>query len=362
MLERFLVPEEDRVYVKQERMRAATETIFLKMGLSREDADLSTDVLMVSDLRGCETHGVSNMLRRYVGMYSDGTLNPRPNVRVVRESDVTATMDSDMGLGLHVAPGAMEIAMEKAEKFGMGSVCVANATHLGMLAYHAMLALPNDMIGVTMIAGNPLSMVPTFGAEKRMATNPWAWAAPARKMPPFVFDVATTQVAGNKLALAARLGAKLEPGWITRLDGDPIMEEANLPGDRDQYHMLPIGGTREQGSHKGYGFAVVAEVMAQILPGMGAAFLHPGTMGHFVSAYKIEAFTDAEKFKDDMDDFLEGLASTPPAPGHDRVVYAGLPEHEETQKRLAEGIPYHREVIDWFQSISAELDLGLELP
>jgi len=361
MLERFFVPEKDRVYVKQERMRAATETIFKKMGLSDTDAALSADVLMLSDLRGCETHGVSNMLRLYVQQYGTGELNPRPNVRVVRDADAVATIDSDRGLGLHVAPKAMELAIEKADKFGAASVCVANGRHLGMLAYHAMLPLDHDMIGVCTIAGNPLSMVPTFGAEKRFATNPWAWAAPARKMPPFVFDVATTQVAGNKLRLADRVGAMLEPGWITRPDGDPIMEETNLP-PRGQYHMLPVGGTREQGSHKGYGLAAIADIMAETLSGNGPGFLNPGTMGHFVSAYKIDAFTDAEAFKDNMDAFLEGLANTPPAPGHERVYYAGLPEHEETQKRLAEGIPYHREVIQWFLATRDELDLEFELP
>ncbi|MFW6175069.1 MAG: Ldh family oxidoreductase [Chloroflexota bacterium] len=362
MLERFKVPEADRVYVQEDRMRSATESVFRKMGLAAKDAALSADVLMTSDLRGCETHGVSNMLRRYVGWYNTGELNPRPNVAVVRESDVTATLDADNGLGLHTAPPAMEIAMEKAERHGMGAVTVKNARHLGMLAYHSMMALERDMIGVCMIAGNPLSMVPTFGAEKRFATNPWAWAAPARNMPPFVFDAATTQVAGNKLALAQRIGSKLEPAWITRKDGSIIMEETDLPPNRDDYHILPIGGTREQGSHKGYGFAAIAEIMSQILPGMGAAFLHPGTMGHFFQAYKIDAFTDLEKFKDDMDAFLGGLANTPPAPGHDRVLYPGLPEHEETEKRRREGIPYHKEVIDWFHTISEELDLGLKLP
>ncbi len=360
MLERFKVPEEDRVYVREERMRDATEKIFLKMGLADDDAKLSADVLMLSDLRGCETHGVSNMLRRYVGQYGSGELNPRPNIRIVRESDTTATLDSDKGLGLHVAPYAMEIAMDKADRFGVGSVTVASGTHVGMLAYHAMMALPRDMIGVCMIAAAP-QMVPTFGAEPRLSTNPIAWAAPARRMPPFVFDVATTGVAGNKLSLAARVGAKLAPGWISDLDGNPIMEEAELPADRSMYHMLPAGGTREQGSHKGYGFAVIAEIMAQLLPGMGASFISPGPMGQFVSAYKIDAFTDVDKFKDDMDDFLEALAETPPAPGHNRVLYAGLPEHEETLERQANGSPDHREVIEWFDTISAELDLGLEL-
>ncbi len=361
MLERFHVPEADRVYVRQERMREATEIVFRKMGLSDEDARLSADVLMLSDLRGVETHGVSNMLRVYVQQYNDGDANPTPEITTVRESPTTALMDAGGGLGLHTAPVAMDLAIEKAKKHGMGSVTMRNSRHLGMAAYHAMMALEHDMIGITLIAGDMLSAVPTFGAEKRFATNPWAYAAPARNMPPFVFDVATTQVAGNKLALAQRVGAPLEDHWIANLDGSSMVGNPQLPDDRAQYHQLPMGGTREQGSHKGYGFMAVAEILSQMLSGAGAAFLNPDTMCHWFCAYKIEAFTDPEKFKDDMDDFLDGLATTPPAPGHDRVLYPGLPEHEETLLREKEGIPYHREVIDWFRSISDARNLGIDL-
>lgn len=364
MLERFLVPEKDRVYVTHDNMHAATKAIFSKMGLSAADATRSADVLMTSDLRGCESHGVSNMLANYVDWYSKGEMNPTPNVRVTRESDTTANLDGDSGLGLHVLPKAMEMAIEKARRHGTGTVVVHNSRHIGMLAYHAMMPLEHDMIGWCMTAGNPLSAVPTFGAETRLATNPWAWAFPADKEPPFVFDVATTQVAGNKLRLADRIGAPMEPGWITDKDGSPIMKETLLP-PAGEYKMLPFGGTREQGSHKGYGFAAVAEVMCDLLSGMGAGFLMsptpPVIIGSFVQAISIDAFTDVPKFKRDMDDFLRGLRETKPAPGHDRVVYAGLPEAEETEIRLRDGIPYHRQVVEWFESIRAELDLDYEL-
>ncbi len=367
MLERFHVPEADRVYVRQEKMRAATEAVFLKMGLSDQDAALSTDVLMLSDLRGCETHGVSNMLRVYVRLYRAGQMNPRPNLRVTRESAATATMDADGGLGLHTAPKAMELAIEKAEAHGTGAVTVHGAKHLGMCAYHAMMALDHDMIGVCMTGGGGSLMLPTFGAETRFGTNPIAWAAPAGKMPPFVFDVATTQVAANKLGLAQRIGAPIHSGWLAGPDGAPIMEEAPLPEAPrgpygPTYTMLPMGGTRENGSHKGYGFASVVDVMCCTLSGSGPGFLNPGKTGHYFAAYKIDAFMDVAQFKDDMDALLEGLANTKPAPGHDRVYYAGLPEAEETERRLAEGIPYHREVIEWFESAAADLDLEFDLP
>ncbi|MDP7090143.1 MAG: Ldh family oxidoreductase [Dehalococcoidia bacterium] len=362
MLERFLVPEKDRVAVRPERMLAATTEIFEKCGLSPADAALSAEVLLISDLRGCESHGVSNMLRIYVQMYGDQEINSTPNVRVTRETDVTANLDGDSGLGLHVLPKAMEMAIEKADRHGMGAVTVHNSRHIGMLAYHSMMPLKHDMIGITTSAGNPLSMVPTHASEKLFATNPWAWAAPARNEAPFVFDVATTQVAGNKLRLAERTGAPMDPAWISDIDGTPIMEEIPLPAE---YHILPFGGTREQGSHKGYGFAAMAEIMAPILSGMGAGFFMPPApstiMGHYVQAIKIDGFIDPEQFKDDMDKFLARLRNAKPAPGHDRVVYAGLPEAEEIEIREKHGIPYHREVVEWFESIKAELGLGFEL-
>ena len=353
MLERFKVPEADRVYVSADDMRPATESIFLKMELSPDDAALATDVLIQNDLRGVETHGVSNMLRSYVARYREGELNPRPQISIERSSDTTATVDGDGGLGLHVAPKAMEIAIEKAQRFGMGAVCVHNVGHMGGAGYHAMLALEHDMIGVAMSSSGALSMLPTFGAEPRFGTNPLAWAAPAQRMPPFVFDVGTTQVANNKMRLARRVGAKIAPGWIAEMDGTPIMEEVDLP---DQYYMLPFGGTREMGSHKGYGFAAVVDILCSVLSGMGPGFvaLRPG---FHLMAYRIDAFTDVEQFKADMDELLEGLANTPPAPGHDRVFYPGQPEAEEMEKRLAGGIPYHREVIDWFGQIEGELGL-----
>lgn len=365
MLERFLVPEKDRVYIKPENISRATTQIFRKMGLSQKDSELSTEVLMTSDMRGCETHGVSNMLRTYVKQYGAGELNAVPKLTLTRETTVTANVDGDAGLGLHVLPKAMEIAMDKADKHGTGTVVVHNSRHIGMLAYHAMMPLSKDMIGLCITAGNPMSMVPTFAAQARFSTNPWAYAVPAGQMADFVFDIATTQVAGNKLALATRVNAPMEPAWITKSDGSPIMTEVDLPDNPDSYMMLPMGGTREQGSHKGYGFAAVAEVLCDLLSGMPAGFLMPrsprGIMGHFVQAIKIDAFTDVSEFKTNMDDMLRGLIETPTAPGHERVIYPGLPESEEIEKRQKEGIPYHKEVIQWFESIRNELELDYNL-
>ena len=362
MLKHFLVPEADQVLVSETAARAGMAALFRAMNVSPEDSDLAADVLIEADLRGCESHGVSNMVRRYVEMYADGRLNPRPNVQVVRESAVSATLDADLGIGLHVGPKAMEMAIEKAEQYGMGAVGVQRCGHVGMLAYYPMQALPHDMIGVCMVSAGGGIMVPTYGSEPAFGTHPIAWAAPADEMPPFVFDVATTQVAANKLGLTRRIGSKLEPGWICGLDGKPIMEPVDTP-DYGNFHMLPLGGTRENGSHKGYGFAMIADIMSGILSGNGPGVFAGGvSTSQFVMAFKIDAFLDVASFKQDMDRLLHRLADMQPAPGCERVYYAGLMEHEEAEQRRNNGIPYHREVVEWFNGVSDSHNLGLRWP
>ena len=362
MLKRFLVPEQDQVLVTEANARAVTQMIFEKMGLTPADAETCTDVLITSDLRGCESHGVSNMLRNYVTLYQAGRQNPTPDVKVLRESPVSATLDADQGLGIQVGPRAMQMAIEKAEATGFGAVAVQNCGHVGMLAYYPLMAIQHDMIGVCMVSAGGGLQVPTFGSEPVFGTHPIAWAAPADKMPPFVFDVATTQVAANKLMLTRRIGSQLEPGWITGLDGTPIMEPVDSP-NYGGFYMLPFGGTRENGGHKGYGFATIVDIMSGILSGNGPGFLAPpNAHSQFVMAIKIEAFLDAADFKADLDKLLERLSTMTPATGHDRVFYAGLIEHEETAIRQTDGIPYHREVVDWFNETATELGLNYALP
>ena len=362
MLKRFLVPEADRVMVSEEDARHATKTVFLAMGLNEEDADVATDVLITSDLRGCESHGVSNMLRAYVQAYDKGVYNPRPDVKVLRDSPVAATWHADSGLGIQVGPRAMQTAIDKAHETGIGAVAVQNCGHVGMLAYYALMAIPHDMIGICMVSAGGGLQVPLWGTKPIFGTHPIAWGAPAGKMPPFVFDVATTQVAANKLMLTRRIGSNLEPGWITGLDGDPIMAAVDSP-DYGGFFMLPFGGTRENGGHKGTGFAAIVDIMSGILSGNKPGFkAAPGMHSQFVMAIKVDAFIDTAEFKSDLDTLLEEISSMEPISGQERVYYAGLLEHEETALRKADGIPYHREVVDWFNQISEERQLGISLP
>ena len=361
MLDRFLVPETDQVLVTEQAARNATHTIFLKMGLSDEDAAVSTDVLITSDLRGCESHGVSNMLRQYVAGYARDQINPRPDIKILRKSAVSATLDADRGLGIQVGPRAMQMAIDKAEATGIGAVAIQNCGHVGMLAYYPPMALEHDMIGICMVSAGGGLQVPLWGSEPVFGTHPIAWGAPTNTMPPFVFDVATTQVAANKLMLTRRIGSHLEPGWITGLDGAPIMEAVDSP-EYGGFYMLPFGGTRENGGHKGTGFAAIVDIMSGILSGNGPGFLSKGAQSQFVMAIKIEAFTDTDQFKNELDQLLAKISNMPPAGGQDRVYYAGLIEHEEVEKRKRDGIPYHREVVEWFNTTATELELNYSLP
>ena len=356
MLELFKVPHEDEVRVSEESLRQTVTAVFEKMGVSPEDAAEGAEVLVMTDLRGVETHGVSNMLRSYVQQFNEGSLNPRPNWRIVRESPGTATVDADRGLAVILGPKAMHIAVEKAKSVGVGVVAMFNAGHSGAIGHHAMVAAQEDMVGMCATAAG-LGVVPTFGAEPRLGTNPIAIAAPAGKEPPVLFDAATTAIAGNKMRLAVRVGANLMPGWIAETDGTPVMEETPARASGQFYH-LPLGGTREQGSHKGYGFGLMVEILATMLSGALPAMLNPdGAACHYFAAYNIASFTDVDAFKDSMDRMLRALRETRPTPGHDRVLYPGLSEHEEELDRRANGIPLHKEVIQWFEDISGELSV-----
>jgi LDH2 family malate/lactate/ureidoglycolate dehydrogenase len=355
VLEQFRVNLDEAVLVQADDLRATVAAVFGKMGVEPPDARLAADVLVVADLRGVDSHGVSNMLRSYIDGYQNGDINPRPNWKIIRETPSTANIDSDRGLGIIITPKAMDIAIQKAKAVGMGMVAIGNARHLGMASYHSMMALEHDMIGVCMTSCPPL-VVPTFGAEPRLGTNPIAVAAPAKNEPPFVFDAATSSVAGNKIGIARRLGVKMESGWLADPEGNPIMENVDPPED---YTLLPLGSTREMGSHKGYGFSCIVDILGGLLTGVGYGAV-PGrpNFGHSVAAYSIDAFTDVDGFKEMMDEWLRMLKTTKPAPGHDRVLVAGQAEAEVEAVRSVEGIPLHPEVVQWMRDTCAELSVN----
>jgi L-2-hydroxycarboxylate dehydrogenase (NAD+) len=353
----FQVPEELATRVMPEDMAATAATIFTALGLRHGDARQCADTLIYADRRGIDSHGVSNMFPSYVAGLRSGAINPTPNTTVLRETPATATIDSDGGLGLSVAPEAMRLAVAKAEAVGVGVVAVTNGRHFGAAAYHAHLAARAGLIGVAMTVGG-ISVAPTFGARAMIGLNPIAVAVPCGSRPPFVFDASMSSVAGNKIRIARRLGRPVKPGWIARLDGTPVMTSEPVP---DDFLMLPLGSTRELGSHKGYGLGVVVDVLSGVLSGTGPGYLHPRNISHHLAAYRVDAFCDPDRFTADMERYLDDLVACPTAPGHDRVVYAGLPEAEIEDERTRIGIPYHRDVVAYFRDLAAELGVTVPL-
>ena len=358
MLDQFHVPEDVAAFVDPEAMRATVVDIFTALGMSGEHARQSADVLLYADVHGIDTHGVSNMLRVYVQRIQDGEINLKPKWRIIREAPAACTIDSDGGHGGVIGPEAMREAIARGKKFGVGAVTVSNGGHFGAAAYTAAMALEHDMIGIAMTAGG-MALAPTFGAEALVGLNPIGIAVPSRDEAPYIFDASMSAVAGNKIKLMQRLGRGTLPGWITDQKGAPIMNEQEIP---EGYLHLPVGGTREIGSHKGFGLAMMIELLTSALSGGAAGPDRRAEQAHHFLAYRIDAFTDVEQFKDDVDVYLKRLRTSKTAPGEDRVYYAGLLEHEAAKRRNVVGIPYHPEVISWFKEVISELDIRDRLP
>lgn len=352
MLDRFKVPEDIAVFTAPQDMRETVVNLFKALGMPDNDAGLSADVLIYADVRGIDSHGVSNMTRAYVAGFKGGYLNPTPDCKVTNDTGAIVTVDCDNGLGLAVGPPVMDLAIEKAKQFGVGVGVAFNAGHYGPAAYHAHKALPHDMIGISMTTGGVM-VTPTYGAEPLLGLNPIGIAVPSNKSVPYIFDASMSSVAANKISLLKRVGGDVLPGWVTGADGVPIMQEAPVP---DPFMMLPLGGTREIGSHKGFGLMMMVEVLTTLLGGTGGGPFRRANSGHYFMAYDIAAFTDLDGFKADMDEYLDRLLACKPAPGESRVVYPGIPEHEAELERQKNGIPYHPEVIAWFKETCASLD------
>ncbi len=331
-----------------EKLYAFTQNVFIAIGCEEAAAGLAAQVLLNADLRGIDSHGIAR-LPGYVRLYDHGRLNPRPDIRVVHETPSTAVVDGDRGLGLVVAPRAMEIAMEKAEKVGSGWVAVRNSNHFGIAGHHAMMALEKDMIGWTMTHAAPL-VTPTFSMEKMLGTNPLAVAVPADEEPPFVADFASTAVAYGKFEILQRKGLPAPLGWAQDASGNPTTDSNAV---RNGGGLLPLGTDRTHGSHKGYGLGAIVDIFSGVLSGANygpwvppfatAGFMAAGEgvgvgTGHFLGAMRIDGFRPAAEFKTHMDNWIRRFRSAQAVPG-EKVLIPGDPERETEAIRRKEGIP-----------------------
>ena len=345
-----------------------TKNILLKIGCSEEDAAIAADVLLSADLRGVDSHGVAR-LSGYVRLWEAGRINAKPDVKVVYETPSTAVVDGDGGLGLVVAPFAMQVAIEKAKTAGTGWVSVKNSNHYGIAGIHAMQALQHDMIGISLTNASPL-VSPTFSAERLLGTNPIAVAIPAKNQPPFVADMATTTAANGKLEILQRKGEEAPLGWIQDKEGFPT---SSPYGVKDGGALLPLGGDREHGSHKGYALGAIVDILSAVLSGANygpwvppfVAFLQPDPnpvgegIGHFFGAMRVDAFRPADEFKANMDTWIGRFRNAKTTPGNEKVLIPGDPERELEVERREKGIPLIKPVEDDLRALGEKFGVAL---
>ncbi len=358
MLDRFKVPEEFAVRVDATVVQNTIEQMFVALGVPKAHATAAADVLIYADRRGIDSHGISNMMRKYVDGLQERKINPTPKVERTEDSGGTIAFDCDEGLGVALSPEFMQIACDRAKDTGISLLTAYNGRHYGACAYYAQMALDQDLIGISMTAGK-LLVAPTHGAEPLVGLNPLGVAFPSDKEIPFIFDASMSSVAANKIDLLQRMGRKVLPGWVSTSDGEPIMNECTEP---EGYLMLPLGGTREIGSHKGFGLAMMIEILCGVMLGTGGGPHRRQGVGHLFIAIDIKRFAELELFKRDMDEYLRSILDCKPAPGETRVVYPGVFEHEMEIERSREGIPYHSEVMEWLRGAAEVLGVSHDLP
>jgi len=349
-----------------EQLFTFSKSIFLKIGCSETDAEIATVSLLSADVRGVDSHGIAR-LSGYVRLWEVKRINASPVIKIVHETSSTAVVDGDAGLGLVVAPQAMQVAIDKAKKVGTGWVSVKNSNHFGIAGIDAMMALEHDMIGIAMTNASPL-VSPTFSIERLLGTNPIAVAIPAGKEPAFIADFATTTAANGKLEILQRKNLQAPEGWVQTKEGKP---STNANEIKNGGALLPLGGDREHGSHKGYALGAIVDIFSAVLSGANygpwvppfPSYVPmpenmPGEgIGHFFGAMRIDAFRPAQDFKSNMDNWIERFRSSKTVEGEQRVYIPGDIEREITEERMRDGIFLIHPVIADLLQVAAKFNI-----
>ncbi len=352
-----------------ERLHKFCFHIFERMGCSAEHAQLASNVLLAADLRGIDSHGLARLLG-YVRLWEVKRINVLPSMKIIHETPSTATLNADAALGLVAAPYAMKIAIEKAKNVGSGWVAVKNSNHFGIAAYHAMMALEHDMIGFALTNASPL-VAPTRSTERMLGTNPIALAIPAGFEAPFVADLATTTVSNGKLEILERKQKNAPLGWVQDATGEPTTNPSIL---RQGGALLPLGSDEQRSSYKGYCLGSIVDIMSAVLSGAGfgpwappfVSFLPLPTepvgegLGHFVGAWRVDAFRPKEDFKKSMDIWIKRFKKAKPINPNEPVLIPGEPERLAEAERLKNGIPLIEPVVNALKEVGQKFDLPFE--
>ena len=336
-----------------------------RVGCSAEDAQKSASVLHWASLRGVDTHGFRNLVPYYVNEIRGGPINPAARCVVEHETDSTARINGNSGLGLVNATDGMQLAIEKAGKNGNGMVVIHNSHHLGPAGYYAHLALDKGMLGICATGhffgkGHDIGVAPINGAMPMFSTNPFAFAAPCGDEPPFLLDMSTAVATVNRIEREAQRGQSIPMGWAKDSAGKPT-------SDPDLARVLyPLGGQLQTGGHKGIGLAMMISILSGVLSGGWSRMVDSdefdqSTMGHFLAAIRIDQFMPTDRFVDAMDAFLKSIGSSPRIDASQAIHYPGSQEHAIAEERRKNGIPItarlRQEYLDLAISLSMDTSL-----
>lgn len=352
--------------ISEDKLRSFGRAIFKAMSCEESVANEATEVLLMADLRGIDSHGFAR-LPGYVRLWEKGRINSRPDIKIIHESLSTASVDGDAGWGLQVGPYAMRLAIEKAKKVGSGWVSVSNSNHFGIATYHAMLAQEDDMIGIAMTNASPL-VAPTFSKERMLGTNPICFVFPAKKYPPIVIDMATSAAANGKLEIAQRENKKIPKGWLKDKDGKDSEDPSDLKAGG---FLLPLGSDKEHGSHKGYGLSAAVDIFSGVLSGANfgpwvppfVSFLEPRNdlvgkgLGHFFGAMQVDGFRKKEDYFNAIDTWINRFKNSERIEESNPVLIPGEPETMESLLRKKEGIPLNDLVIKDLETLATKFSI-----
>ncbi len=341
-------------------LRAFCEKIFQKYSFTEEESRVITDVLLLADLYGIESHGVQRLVR-YVGAMEAGDISPDAKVTTVFETPCSAVWDAPRAMGQTVAKAGMECAIEKAKKVGFGCVTVRGANHYGIAGYYSKMAAEADMLGICMTNTEAIG-VPTNGKKAMLGTNPIALCMPADPVP-FWFDAATTVVTRGKLEVYNKNEKPLPEGWAADKNGDTGENAAEIIANicaKSGGGIFPLGGKDELfGSHKGYGFGVIAELFTSIFAG-GTTSPHVQRSGNADTSFCFIAldygmFGDKKEIRARMSEFLQELRESPKAEGCDRIYTHGEKEWESRERLQKQGIPVNDKTLDEMCQIASNV-------
>jgi LDH2 family malate/lactate/ureidoglycolate dehydrogenase len=333
------------VNIDIESLKRFCTNLFVKIGLYPDDAQHAADVLVTADIRGIHSHGVGRILR-WLDCINTGMLIPGAGMEIIQETPTSLLVDAHGGPGAPVSVKTMKKIIAKAESSGAAFAAVRNSNHFGIAGYYAMMALNHDMLGIA-LTNTPALAVPTFGRKVMFGTNPIAFAAPADEEKAFVLDMSTSVVPRGKIEVYDKKNEPIPLGWAVDKTGQPTTNAHQILDD--MYHrlgggVLPLGGAGERfGGHKGYGLAVMVDILCAALGGgpMGSELCDTDAlkrMSHFFGAVKISTFRDPDTFRTDMDQMLRRLSTCPPAEGEERVWFAGQKEFLKEEEARTNGI------------------------